>query len=192
MTTSSMLDRSARWADGVEPLMMKGAFSESAGSAEEVADAWLAGCDRQARLVVHPVRDIGASLASGSFAHDGMVVVPCSTATAGSGSPSVGQSAGASSGSGAQAAITGGRDAPVAEGGDGDPAVTARRATAAAHEARAQARRAGLVADRADTVPQPTQRGAVGVAGARTERRQVRLDVIAHERCTCRVQQLGA
>ena len=37
MTTSSMLDRSARWADGVEPLMMKGVFSESAGSAEEVA-----------------------------------------------------------------------------------------------------------------------------------------------------------
>jgi alkyl sulfatase BDS1-like metallo-beta-lactamase superfamily hydrolase len=37
MTTSSMLDRSARWADGVEPLTMKGVFSESAGSAEEVA-----------------------------------------------------------------------------------------------------------------------------------------------------------
>ena len=38
MMSSPMLDRSARWADGIEPLSMKGVFSESSGVAEEVAD----------------------------------------------------------------------------------------------------------------------------------------------------------
>ncbi|MFZ9628567.1 MAG: alkyl sulfatase dimerization domain-containing protein [Ilumatobacteraceae bacterium] len=38
MTTSSMLERSARWADGDEPLTMKGVFSVAAGHAEEVAN----------------------------------------------------------------------------------------------------------------------------------------------------------
>ncbi|MFM7045902.1 MAG: MBL fold metallo-hydrolase, partial [Ilumatobacteraceae bacterium] len=38
MTFTSMLDRSARWADGDKPLTMKGVFSESSGAAEEVAD----------------------------------------------------------------------------------------------------------------------------------------------------------
>jgi 4-hydroxy-3-polyprenylbenzoate decarboxylase len=35
------------------------------------------------RLVVHPVKDVGALIASGSFLHDGMVVLPCSSATLG-------------------------------------------------------------------------------------------------------------
>ena len=30
-------------------------------------------------LILHPFRDVGASIASGSFRHDGMVVVPCSS-----------------------------------------------------------------------------------------------------------------
>jgi 4-hydroxy-3-polyprenylbenzoate decarboxylase len=35
------------------------------------------------RLIVHPNRDVGAVIASGSFFHDGMVVLPCSSATLG-------------------------------------------------------------------------------------------------------------
>ena len=33
------------------------------------------------RITPHPFRDVGATLASGSFRHDGMVVVPCSSNT---------------------------------------------------------------------------------------------------------------
>lgn len=35
------------------------------------------------RLVCHPNRDVGAVIASGSFAHEGMVVLPCSSASLG-------------------------------------------------------------------------------------------------------------
>lgn len=35
------------------------------------------------RLVVHPHKDVGAVIASGSFLHDGMVVLPCSSASLG-------------------------------------------------------------------------------------------------------------
>ena len=33
------------------------------------------------RLIIHPGNDVGAACASGSFRHDGMVVVPCSSST---------------------------------------------------------------------------------------------------------------
>ena len=33
------------------------------------------------RLIVHPGNDVGAACASGSFRHDGMVVVPCSSSS---------------------------------------------------------------------------------------------------------------
>jgi flavin prenyltransferase len=35
------------------------------------------------RLIVHPNRDVGAVIASGSFRHDGMAILPCSSATLG-------------------------------------------------------------------------------------------------------------
>jgi flavin prenyltransferase len=37
----------------------------------------------EARLVIHPSKDVGAVIASGSFLHDGMVVLPCSSASLG-------------------------------------------------------------------------------------------------------------
>lgn len=35
------------------------------------------------RLIIHPNKDVGAVIASGSFLHDGMVVIPCSSASLG-------------------------------------------------------------------------------------------------------------
>ena len=35
----------------------------------------------ESRLIVHPNKDVGAVIASGSFLHDGMVVLPCSSAS---------------------------------------------------------------------------------------------------------------
>jgi flavin prenyltransferase len=35
------------------------------------------------RLIVHPSQDVGAVIASGSFLHEGMVVLPCSSASLG-------------------------------------------------------------------------------------------------------------
>ncbi len=37
----------------------------------------------KARLVCHPNKDVGAVIASGSFRHDGMVVLPCSSTSLG-------------------------------------------------------------------------------------------------------------
>jgi len=34
-------------------------------------------------LILHPVKDVGATIASGSFLHDGMIVMPCSGHTLG-------------------------------------------------------------------------------------------------------------
>jgi len=35
------------------------------------------------QLIIHPHKDVGAVIASGSFLHDGMVVLPCSSASLG-------------------------------------------------------------------------------------------------------------
>ena len=43
----------------------------------------LAGLPAADRLIIHPHKDVGAVIASGSFLHDGMAVVPCSSATLG-------------------------------------------------------------------------------------------------------------
>ncbi|MCC6428112.1 MAG: UbiX family flavin prenyltransferase [Phycisphaerales bacterium] len=37
--------------------------------------------DIRRRLVIHPNKDVGALIASGSFLHDGMAVMPCSSAS---------------------------------------------------------------------------------------------------------------
>lgn len=56
---------------------------------EELLPAWwnaakpAARRDSARRLVIHPHKDVGAVIASGSFLHDGMVVVPCSSASLG-------------------------------------------------------------------------------------------------------------
>lgn len=39
--------------------------------------------DASARLVIHPNKDVGAVIASGSFLHAGMVVLPCSSTSLG-------------------------------------------------------------------------------------------------------------
>lgn len=39
--------------------------------------------DLPGRLVVHPHKDVGAVIASGGFLHDGMAVLPCSSASMG-------------------------------------------------------------------------------------------------------------
>ncbi|MFQ5463767.1 MAG: UbiX family flavin prenyltransferase [Phycisphaerae bacterium] len=49
---------------------------------ETSARAWL-GFDTD-RLIIHPYRDVGCVLGSGSFATDGMVICPCSANTLGS------------------------------------------------------------------------------------------------------------
>ncbi|MEX0877228.1 MAG: UbiX family flavin prenyltransferase [Phycisphaerales bacterium] len=46
-------------------------------------DADAHGEDYRRRLIVHPNKDVGAAIASGSFLHDGMVILPCSSTSLG-------------------------------------------------------------------------------------------------------------
>src|SRR5215510_6059315 len=61
-------------------------LSEEAGinrlTTEDLLPA-LAGTPAADRLLIHPHKDVGAVIASGSFLHDGMAIVPCSSATLG-------------------------------------------------------------------------------------------------------------
>lgn len=43
----------------------------------------LAGTNDRRRVIPHNFRDVGATIASGSFRHDGMIVIPCSSNTLG-------------------------------------------------------------------------------------------------------------
>jgi 4-hydroxy-3-polyprenylbenzoate decarboxylase len=43
----------------------------------------LARASVERQLIVHPHKDVGAVIASGSFAHDGMALLPCSSSTLG-------------------------------------------------------------------------------------------------------------
>jgi flavin prenyltransferase len=43
----------------------------------------LAGAPAADQLIIHPHKDVGAVIASGSFIHEGMVVLPCSSASLG-------------------------------------------------------------------------------------------------------------
>jgi len=61
----------------------------SAGGSETPASAGGGGVTREVaeefrrRLIVHPNKDVGAVIASGSFLHDGMAVVPCASTSLG-------------------------------------------------------------------------------------------------------------
>jgi 4-hydroxy-3-polyprenylbenzoate decarboxylase len=43
----------------------------------------IADASAASRLIIHPNRDVGAVIASGSFLHDGMVILPCSSSALG-------------------------------------------------------------------------------------------------------------
>ena len=67
--------------DSLLPHML-GDTRPALGLRPRAGEPWDAG-EVGRRLVVHPNRDVGAVIASGSFLHDGMAVVPCSSASLG-------------------------------------------------------------------------------------------------------------
>ncbi len=75
LTLHEMLPHLAARSRG-EPASDRGALKKFAPCAEPARDCF-------AQLFVHPHKDVGAVIASGSFLHDGMVVLPCSSTTLG-------------------------------------------------------------------------------------------------------------
>ncbi|MFN0134166.1 MAG: UbiX family flavin prenyltransferase [Phycisphaerales bacterium] len=62
------------------PTLVQGAAS---GAARHAAAHGADANELERRLIVHPNKDVGAVIASGSFLNDGMVVIPCSSTTLG-------------------------------------------------------------------------------------------------------------
>lgn len=60
---------------GIQRLDFESLIPSLAGSARRE--------ELERQLIVHPNRDVGAVIASGSFLHDGMVVLPCSSTSLG-------------------------------------------------------------------------------------------------------------
>jgi len=46
-------------------------------------DEFVQSIEDNGRLILHQIDDVGASIASGTFLHDGMIIVPCSSNTLG-------------------------------------------------------------------------------------------------------------
>jgi flavin prenyltransferase len=58
-------------------------FQELAPAIARAAPDAAALASVERRLIIHPHKDVGAVIASGSFLHDGMVVLPCSSTSLG-------------------------------------------------------------------------------------------------------------
>jgi flavin prenyltransferase len=61
---------------GIARITFEGIFPPDSPPAERLKS-------HASRLVIHPHKDVGAVIASGSFLHDGMIVIPCSSAALG-------------------------------------------------------------------------------------------------------------
>lgn len=68
---------------GVRGLTLADLLPDVARRAGEGGGAGEAGGADLGRLIVHPNKDVGAVIASGGFLHDGMIVLPCSSASLG-------------------------------------------------------------------------------------------------------------
>jgi 4-hydroxy-3-polyprenylbenzoate decarboxylase len=80
------LDPDGQPGDFAHPLRQtRGASSDTspARGGGGAADAAQLVAPNRERLICHPHKDVGAVIASGSFLHDGMVVIPCSSASLG-------------------------------------------------------------------------------------------------------------
>jgi len=69
--------------ESLVPKLIAGASAGPPAAPHTSPPAESARADLRSRLFIHPNKDVGAVIASGSFLHDGMVVLPCSSASLG-------------------------------------------------------------------------------------------------------------